>query len=279
MIISGSQLAEKRLLKLKSEAKEVEAKLGRLPKLTVILVGEDPASKVYVGHKEKACAKVGIESELIKMPADTSKQALLSEIKRLNDDVGTDGVLVQLPLPEHLKSFDPTDHIAAFKDVDGLTSENMGLMLKAKAWSEPCTPKGVIFLLKEAGVLLEGKKAVVVGRSHIVGWPMAWMLTRENATVTVCHSKTQDLSKHLKEADIVVAAAGIPQFLNKDHFKENAVVVDVGIHRLNGKLVGDVLTEGFNEKNISFTPVPGGVGPMTVSVLLENVLELASKKG
>lgn len=277
MIISGTELSKMRLEELKKKALKLTSAINRKPKLTVILVGEDPASQVYVGHKQKACEKIGIQSELIVLPKNASEEELLSEITKINEDSGTDGVLVQLPLPEHLRSFDPTDHILARKDVDGLTSENMGLMLKGKAWSEPCTPSGIMKLLDFAGVEAKGKKAVVVGRSHIVGWPMAWMLTRANATVTVCHSKTVNLEENLKDADIIVVAAGLPEFLDESHFKKGAVVIDVGIHRVDGKLVGDVNPKGLDEKEIKFTPVPGGVGPMTVSVLLENVLELAQK--
>lgn len=279
MILDGKKLAQERLEGFKKRSLGVLDALGRQPHLAVVLVGSDPASQVYVGHKEKQCAAAGIKSTVLKLEAGISKEDLKFEIKKLNQSTDVDGILVQLPLPKSLQGFDPSDFILPEKDVDGLTAQNMGLMIKDKAFAEPCTPKGVVELLKHNGVSLEGKKAVVLGRSQIVGWPMAWMLTRENATVTVCHSKTEDVDQILKESDLVVAAVGKPEFLNESHFKKGAVVVDVGIHRLeNGKLTGDVNTSGLLDKKISYTPVPGGVGPMTVSQLLDNLISLVERK-
>ncbi|MGH1468539.1 MAG: bifunctional 5,10-methylenetetrahydrofolate dehydrogenase/5,10-methenyltetrahydrofolate cyclohydrolase [Bdellovibrionales bacterium] len=279
VILDGKKLASVRIEAFKDRVSAVTGKLGRKPNLSVVLVGDDPASKVYVGHKEKQCVAAGIESTIIRLSGDISESDLASQIETLNKSDVVDGILVQLPLPSHLKDFDPSENILATKDVDGLTAQNMGLMIKGRAYAEPCTPKGIIALLKHYEVEMSGKKVAVLGRSQIVGWPMAWMLTRENATVTVCHSRTKDLDKILKESDIVVAAVGKPQFLNKDSFKEGAVVVDVGIHRLDtGKLAGDVDPVGFEEKNISYSPVPGGVGPMTVNQLLENLIELVTLK-
>ncbi len=279
VILDGKKLASVRIEAFKSRVSAVAGKLGRKPNLSVVLVGDDPASKVYVGHKEKQCVAAGIESTIIRLSGDISESDLASQIETLNKSEGVDGILVQLPLPVHLKDFDPSENILATKDVDGLTAQNMGLMIKGRAYAEPCTPKGIIALLKHYDVEMSGKKVAVLGRSQIVGWPMAWMLTRENATVTVCHSRTQDLGKILKDSDIVVAAVGKPQFLNKESFKEGAVVVDVGIHRLDtGKLAGDVDPVGFEDKNISYSPVPGGVGPMTVNQLLENLIELVTLK-
>lgn len=279
VILDGKKLAAERSESFKAEAGALTAKLGRKPHLAVVLVGEDPASQVYVGHKKKQCDFIGIESSILKLNADISEKDLASQIETLNKNEDVDGILVQLPMPKALAAFDPSEHILATKDVDGLTAHNMGLMIKDKAYAEPCTPKGVVALLKNYGVDMASKKAAVLGRSQIVGWPMAWMLTRENATVTVCHSKTKDLKSILLDSDIVVVALGKPHFLNKDDFKEGAVVVDVGIHRLDtGKLAGDVDVAGFEEKNISFSPVPGGVGPMTVNQLLMNLLELVKLK-
>ena len=279
MILSGKNFAKERLEGFKARSKAVLAAKGRRPHLTVVLVGSDPASQVYVGHKKKQCEAVEIKSTQIELSENCSEELLKKTISDLNGDESVDGILVQLPLPEGLSGFDPSDFIVASKDVDGLTAENMGLMIKGRAYAEPCTPKGVIELLKRNDIQISGKRAAVLGRSQIVGWPMAWMLTRENATVTVCHSKTKALKQTIKESDIVVVAAGKPEFLNKDDFKQGAVVVDVGIHRMeDGKLTGDVDTKGMEEKGISYTPVPGGVGPMTVSQLLDNVLTLVERK-
>ncbi len=275
VILNGRDLAKIRLEGFRERVEAAKLKLGRMPNLSVVVVGDDPASKVYVGHKEKQCRLVGIESQVLRLSEDISAEELSVQIEELNSSKGVDGILVQLPLPKHLSNFDPSEKIIPQKDVDGLTAQNMGLMIKSKAYAEPCTPKGIIALLKHYDCSLSGKKAAVLGRSQIVGWPMAWMLTRENATVTVCHSKTKDLDQILKESDVVVVAVGKPKFLKKESFKKGAVVVDVGMHRLeNGKLAGDVNTEGFEEAGISYSPVPGGVGPMTVNQLLENLIEL-----
>lgn len=274
-VLSGKNLAKKRAESFKKRVQNLKVR----PHLVVVLVGDDPASKVYVGHKEKQCAEVGIKSTIVRLNAQITSQDLEAEINKLNQDKNVDGVLVQLPLPKALADFDPSDFIAPQKDVDGLTATNMGLMIKNKAYAESCTPKGVIELLKENKITMAGKNAVVIGRSQIVGWPMAWMLTRENATVTVCHSHTKNLKQIIKDAEIIVVAAGKPEFLSVEDFSQNAVVVDVGIHRnQDGKLVGDVDTKNFETKNISFTPVPGGVGPMTVSQLLDNVISICERK-
>ena len=275
MILDGSSLSKKKKADYAPRAESLSSRLGRKPALHVVLVGGDPASQVYVGHKEKLCKAVGVKSEIHRLEESTTEEELKSLILKLNGDPGVDGVLVQLPLPVSLKSFDPLMFIDPKKDVDGLSPINMGLMIKGKAYAEPCTPKGIITLLKSNNIQLEGLKACVVGRSETVGWPMAWMLTRENATVTVCHSKTKDLLNTLKESDLVVAAAGRPEFIDAESLKHGAIVVDVGIHRLpNGKLVGDVKNSGLEEKGIVWSPVPGGVGPMTVSTLVENLFGL-----
>ena len=280
MILDGSALSKKKKEDYISRVEALTQNIGRPPALHVVLVGGDPASQVYVGHKERLCKAVGVTSKVHRLSDQTSVEELKALIYKLNDDQSVDGVLVQLPLPKGLKGFDPLMYIDPKKDVDGLSPMNMGLMVKGEAYAEPCTPKGIISLLKANNVNIEGLSACVVGRSETVGWPMAWMLTRENATVTVCHSRTKNLEAKLKDADLVIAAAGKPEFIKSDSLKSGAIVVDVGIHRLpDGKLVGDVKTDGLEEKGISWSPVPGGVGPMTVSTLVENLFSLVEKRG
>ena len=275
MILDGKKLSKSKKQEFKTTVESLKDKTGRAPSLHVVLVGGDPASQVYVGHKEKLCQSVGVTSVVHRLESTVEAQDLKKLIESLNLDDEVDGILVQLPMPEALKKFDPLKYIDTKKDVDGLSSLNMGLMIKNQAYAEPCTPKGVIELLKANKIKIEGLKAAVIGRSEIVGWPMAWMLTRENATVTVCHSKTRNIDEILKSSDLIIAAAGRPHFVNKDMLKINAVVVDVGIHRgESGKLIGDVNPEGFSEKNITYSPVPGGVGPMTVATLVENLIGL-----
>ena len=261
---------------------ELKAKLASNPHLTpclaVVLVGSDPASKVYVSHKIKACEEVGIKSLEKKMPETTSPEALLKLIEELNQDKGVHGILVQLPLPDPLKAWEDQilSSIDPGKDVDGLHPLNLGLLAAGRPLVTPCTPTGVMALLKKHQIPLKGKKAVVVGRSQIVGKPMALLLLQAHATVTICHSHTAELRSHLKGADIVVVAAGLPGFLGKDDFAPQTVIVDVGIHRLeNGKLCGDVRFDEVLGEARALTPVPGGVGPMTIAMLLENTWKLA----
>ena len=279
MILDGSDLAKKKKKDYVLEVESLVLKLGRAPALHVVLVGDDSASQVYVKHKEKFCKAVGVTSKIHRLSGGTSPAELKSFILKLNENKAVDGILVQLPLPEGLKDFDPLMHIDPRKDVDGLSPMNMGLMIKGEAYAEPCTPKGIITLLKSNKIKIEGLKACVVGRSEIVGWPMAWMLTRENATVTVCHSKTKNLKETLKEFDLVIAAAGKAELIDAKDLKLGAIVVDVGIHRLpDGRLIGDVKTSGLKEKGIVWSPVPGGVGPMTVSTLIENLFSLIGRR-
>lgn len=246
------------------------------PCLAVVLVGEDPASQVYVRNKIKACDEVGVKSIEKRRPSDISQAQLIKEVQELNANPNVHGILVQLPLPKGLDSEKVLSQISPLKDVDGLDPENLGLLLSDNKRVAPCTPAGVIELLKAHKVSMKGAHAVVVGRSQIVGKPMALLLLAENATVTVCHSQTQDLAHHTRQADIVVVAAGRPEFLGKEHFKLGAVVVDVGIHRKdNGKLCGDVNPQGLEGWLKALSPVPGGVGPMTITMLLENTLQLA----
>ncbi len=268
-IIDGKQIAQD----LRNEIKAKVSTLDRVPGLAVILVGDDPASAVYVRNKDNACKEVGFYSEKINKPADITQDELLEEIRRLNSDDKIDGILVQLPLPEHLDANLVIETIAPNKDVDGFHSENAGKLMQNKAYLRPCTPKGVMTMLQTIGIDPMGKDAVVVGASNIVGRPMAMELLNARATVSICHSKTQNLADKLRRADIVVAAVGIPQMIQGDWIKPGAIVIDVGINRLDsGKLVGDVDFDAAKAQADWITPVPGGVGPMTIATLLENTL-------
>ena len=269
MIIDGKQIAKK----LRSSIAEQVTKLDRKPGLAVVLVGDDPASEVYVRNKDNACKEVGFYSEKINKPADITQAELLSEVERLNKDDKIDGILVQLPLPSHLDANQVIEAINPNKDVDGFHSENVGKLMQNKAYLRPCTPKGVMTMLATIGVDLVGKNCVVVGASNIVGRPMAMELLNARATVTICNSKTQDLSSKIKQADIIVAAVGKPKMIKGDWIKTGAIVIDVGITRLeNGSLSGDVDFDAVQDKAAWITPVPGGVGPMTIATLLENTL-------
>ncbi len=261
--------------------KEVEAlvKHGKRPPcLAVVIVGNDPASKVYVGQKEKACHAVGFSSLLHRLEETTSQEDLLALVQKMNQDPQIDGILVQLPLPDHIDNHAIINAIVPAKDVDGFHPVNMGRLLAGLPCTEPCTPKGIMFLLKQYDISLEGKKAVVLGRSNIVGKPVAHMLMRNNATVTVCHSRTRNIGDYTREADIIVVALGKPRFLKEDMVKAGAVIVDVGINRLEEGLVGDVDFEALKEKAGWITPVPGGVGPMTIAMLLANTLEAYKRR-
>ena len=269
MIIDGKQIAKK----IRISIAEQVAKLDRKPGLAVVLVGDDPASAVYVRNKDNACKEVGFYSEKINKPADITQAELLSEVDRLNKDYKIDGILVQLPLPNHLDANQVIEAINPNKDVDGFHSENVGKLMQNKAYLRPCTPKGIMTMLATTGIDLVGKNCVVVGASNIVGRPMAMELLNARATVTICNSKTQDLSSKLKQADVIVAAVGKPKMIQGDWIKEGAIVIDVGINRLeNGSLSGDVDFDSVQEKAAWITPVPGGVGPMTIATLLENTL-------
>ncbi|CAC9601848.1 Methylenetetrahydrofolate dehydrogenase (NADP+) / Methenyltetrahydrofolate cyclohydrolase [uncultured Candidatus Thioglobus sp.] len=268
-IIDGKKIAQN----LRNDiAKQVKS-LDRAPGLAVILVGDDPASSVYVRNKDNACKEVGFYSEKINKPADITQQQLLDEIQRLNNDDKIDGILVQLPLPSHLDANLVIETISPEKDVDGFHSENVGKLMQNKPYLRPCTPKGVMTLLAITGIDLVGKNCVVVGASNIVGRPMAMELLNARATVTICNSKTTNLSGKLQQADVVVVAVGIPKMIQGDWIKPGAVVIDVGINRLKtGKLVGDVDFDAATQNASWMTPVPGGVGPMTIATLLENTL-------
>ena len=261
---------------VKQQVKDEVARLaenGSVPALAVIIVGDDPASKVYVGNKKKACEMTGMRSVEYALPAETTEQELLDLIAKLNGDKEINGILCQLPVPKHINEDKIIDAIAPEKDVDGFSAVNVGKIWLGKYEISPCTPMGVIELLDYYKIPLEGKNCVIVGRSNIVGKPMAALLLERNATVTVCHSRTKDLASFTKNADVIVAAVGRANFITADMVKDGAVVVDVGINRLeNGKLCGDVDFENVKEKASFITPVPGGCGPMTIAVLMKNTL-------
>lgn len=253
----------------------VQASHGLIPGLAVVLVGDDPASHVYVNAKKKACAEVGIASFETLLPASVTQAALLAEIARLNADPAVHGILVQLPLPAQIDSQSVINAIDPAKDVDGFHVVNAGKLAVGQEGLVPCTPLGCLLLLRDRLGSLAGKHAVVLGRSNIVGKPMAQLLLKESATVTVCHSKTADLPGEIRRADILVAAVGQPKFVQGDWIKPGAVVIDVGINRVEGKLVGDVDYEAASAHAAAITPVPGGVGPMTIACLLRNTLQAA----
>jgi methylenetetrahydrofolate dehydrogenase (NADP+)/methenyltetrahydrofolate cyclohydrolase len=274
-ILDGKAISASIRERVRAEVEQLKAR-GIVPGLAVVLVGENPASKVYVGQKEKACLSAGFASFLHRLPASTSQHELLELVDGLNRDPSVHGILVQLPLPPQI---DPDTVISAIrpeKDVDGFHPINAGKLLAGLPCIEPCTPKGVMHLIAETGISLEGREAVVVGRSNIVGKPVSLMLLSKNATVTVCHSRTKNIAQHLRHADIIVAAVGRPRFVTADMVREGAVVIDVGINRLDEGLVGDVDYETVAEKASWITPVPGGVGPMTIAMLLQNTLDVAS---
>ena len=268
-IIDGKQIAKELRGKIAEEVKT----LDRPPGLAVILVGEDPASRVYVRNKELACIEAGFYSDKIKKSENITEEELLNEVDRLNENPHIDGILVQLPLPKHIDSNKVLERISPMKDVDGFCSENIGKLMQNKPYLRPCTPQGVMTMLASVGVDVMGKDCVVIGASNIVGRPMAMELLNARGTVTICNSKTQDVAAKVRQADIVVAGVGIPKFVKADWIKDGAIVIDVGINRLDdGTLCGDVDFDAIKEKAAGITPVPGGVGPMTIATLLENTL-------
>ena len=275
MLISGTQLAKEIKENVRQEVVKAVEKYGRPPHLVVILVGEDPASQSYVKGKGKDAEEVGFKSTTIRKPASISEEDLLNLIRDLNKDEEVDGILVQLPLPSHIDEDKVIETIDKSKDVDGFHPANVAALWQKRPCTYPCTPKGIIKLLDKAGVQIEGKKAVVIGRSNIVGLPVSKMLLDRNATVTVAHSRTKDLPAVASEADILVVAIGRPRFVTADMVKPGAAVIDVGVNRdpETGKLCGDVDFDGCADKAGVITPVPGGVGPMTRACLMENTLE------
>ena len=278
-LINGSEVAKKVTENLTSQVQTLQKK-GVHPCLSVMLIGDDPASQVYVQHKIKACQKVGIQSKLVRLPQDTSMKEVLSKLQLLVQDDGVHGILVQLPLPSHLDKNKILSHLPAKKDVDGLTVASTGQLWSSLPTVQPCTPQGIIYLLKHYNIPIEGKHAVVLGRSLIVGRPIAQLLLEQNATVTICHSRTPRIEDFTQQADIVVAACGQHHKIKAHHIKKGATVIDVGIHRIqkNGKtyLQGDVCPEGLDSVASYLTPVPRGVGPMTIAMLLKNTVDIAT---
>lgn len=278
MIISGKDLATKLKAEMKEDVKLFSTIYGGVPHLAVIIVGDDPASQSYVKGKSKACEEVGIKNTTIRLPHSTTEDELLNVIDELNNDFGVNGILVQLPLPDHIDEHFVMNAIAPEKDVDGFHPVNVDALYTGKEGILPCTPKGIIKLLKEANVEIAGKNAVVIGRSNIVGLPVAKLLLNENATVTVCHSRTQNLKEITANADILVVAIGKPKFVTADMIKPGATVIDVGVNRVDGKLVGDVDFDNVKYRAGIITPVPGGVGPMTITCLMHNTIECFLKQ-
>lgn len=277
-ILQGKEVAKSICAELAEEVLELK-KQGIVPGLTVILVGDDPASHSYVRGKSKGCEEVGIRSELILKEASTTEAELLAIIQQLNQNPNVNGILVQLPLPSHISEEAVLDAIDPKKDVDGFHPINVGNMVIGNETLLPCTPHGVIELIKRTGTQIAGKHAVVIGRSNIVGKPVSLLLQRENATVTMCHSRTQDLPSFTKMADILVVAAGKAHMIGKEHVKPGAVVIDVGVNRNEeGKLVGDVKFDEVKDSASYLTPVPGGVGPMTITMLLKNTVQAARQQ-
>lgn len=272
MLIYGKEVAAKTLEKIASDTNKFFEKYGRRPTLAVIIVGEDPASQTYVKNKINGCKQVGFNSLSYEYKDGTSEDEIVDKIKQLAEDKDVDGILVQLPLPKGYNEQRILSYIPDSKDVDGFNASNIGCLCLNRPRTVSCTPLGVMHMLEFTGVDLTGKNAVVIGRSNTVGKPMAMLLLNANCTVTVCHSKTQNMSDFTKRADILVVAIGKPKFVTADMVKDGAIVIDVGINRVDGKLVGDVDFENVEKKASYISPVPGGVGPMTISMLLYNTL-------
>ena len=276
IIIDGTKIAQDIRRSVREETLAFTEKTGVVPGLAVVLAGDDPASKVYVGRKAKACAEAGFLSREYKLPADVGEAELLALIRDLNNDPQIHGILVQLPLPKHIATDKIIAAIDPSKDVDGFHPANVGRLVTGSPLFVPCTPRGIMELIARTGISLSGKDAVVIGRSNIVGKPMALLLLAQNATVTMCHSKTKDLPAVARRADVLIAAIGKPRMITADMVKEGAVVIDVGVNRLeNGKLAGDVAFDEVAPKTSAITPVPGGVGPMTIAMLMKNTLDAA----
>ncbi|MCL1971398.1 MAG: bifunctional methylenetetrahydrofolate dehydrogenase/methenyltetrahydrofolate cyclohydrolase FolD [Endomicrobia bacterium] len=281
ILIDGKKISNDKRLEIKRTVEKIKSETGKVPGLATILVGEDPASKVYIASKIKACQDAGIKSVHHNLAADSSKENIIALIKNLNADPEIDGILLQLPLPDNSFADECINSIDPKKDVDGLHPFNAGLLNLSKNWNDilkknilvSCTPSGVIHMLHKSNVQIEGKTAVVIGRSNLVGKPLSMLLLANNATVIMAHSKTKNLKEICKNADIVVVAIGKPKFVNKDFIKEGACVIDVGINRTPEGLRGDVDFDDVKDMNILITPVPGGVGPMTITMLLDNTLK------
>lgn len=274
-VIDGKKIAAKKRIEIADEVKKLQ-EAGITPGLAVILVGNNQASRTYVNSKQKACRELGMHSLLIELPETVTQDELLLKIEELNGDPSIHGILVQLPIPKHIDEEKVIETISPYKDVDGFHPINIGRMMTGQDTFLPCTPYGVMVLLEETGISVEGKNVVIVGRSNIVGKPAGQLFLNKSATVTYCHSKTKDLKVHTTQADILVSAVGRANFIKQEHVKEGAVVIDVGINRNEaGKLCGDVAYEEVSQKAGYITPVPGGVGPMTITMLMYNTLKSA----
>lgn len=278
-ILSGKELSAQIREQLKERVADLKKKRGLIPGLAVIQVGDDGGSTIYVNNKEKACAEVGIYSEVNRLSEKTTQDELLALVKQYNNNPKIHGLLVQLPLPSHINENEILKAINPKKDVDGFHVQNAGSLFTGLPGLIACTPKGIIKLIKRSGIDLAGKNAVVIGRSNIVGKPVAILLLNENATITICHSKTKDLPKVCAQADVLVAAIGRPEFVTKEFVKPGAVVIDVGTSRVDGKLKGDVKFDEVSEVAGFITPVPGGVGPMTITMLMENTVDAGELYG
>lgn len=279
-ILDGKKFSNNILEEIKENVNKYQKKLGKVPGLAVIIVGGNPASQIYVRSKVRACEKVGIISKKISLLETISEEELLNIINELNENKSIHGILVQLPLPKHINEKRICNAIDTKKDVDGFKAENLGkIMIGEKDGYVPCTPQGIMHLLKQTNAELYGKTAVVIGRSNIVGKPVANLLINEGATTIVCNSKTKNLSEKIKDADIIVAALGSANFVKEEMVKEGAIIIDVGINRVDKKLYGDVDFENVSKKASFITPVPGGVGPMTIAMLLKNTLKSFEKEG
>ena len=278
-IIDGKALSDKILKEIENEHSELQAKVGRKAGLAVIIVGENPASQIYVRNKIRACERVGFHSETIRLDEHITEENLLLEIEKLNNDNNIDGILVQLPIPKHINELKVINAISAEKDVDGFHTTNIGkMMIGDETGFLPCTPAGVIQMFEEYNIDLEGKDVLVIGQSNIVGKPMTLLLINKRATVQVCNSKTKNLPEKLQKADVVVAAAGSPKLVKGSDVKEGVVVIDIGINRVDGKICGDVDFEEVSQKASYITPVPGGVGPMTIAMLIKNTFKSYKQK-
>ena len=278
-IIDGKALSDKILKEIENEHSELQAKVGRKAGLAVIIVGENPASQIYVRNKIRACERVGFHSETIRFDENITEENLLLEIEKLNNDNNIDGILVQLPIPKHINELKVINAISAEKDVDGFHTTNIGkMMIGDETGFLPCTPAGVIQMFEEYNIDLEGKDVLVIGQSNIVGKPMTLLLINKRATVQVCNSKTKNLPEKLQKADVVVAAAGSPKLVKGSDVKEGVVVIDIGINRVDGKICGDVDFEEVSQKASYITPVPGGVGPMTIAMLIKNTFKSYKQK-
>ena len=273
IIIDGKKEAASLRLKLKEEVNELKKKFNEVPGLTVILIGELAPSQMYVRNKEKSAKEVGLNSDVIKYPENVDEKTVLKKIKDLNENKSISGILVQLPLPKHIDKKKIIDSIIPSKDVDGFHPENVGNLSSGYESSIPCTPLGCYFLLKKVEPNLTGKKAVIIGRSNLNGKPMAQLLLKENCTVTITHSKTKDLKSECLAADIIIAAVGIPKLVKCDWVKKGSIVIDVGINKTDKGIVGDVDFEEVSKKAKALTPVPGGVGPMTIACLIKNTID------